>query len=105
VCQRKKERKNNYNVVKFGLRLYFMNMIFVIQHTSLSLLTPTALIGTALKPEAAQDVGSPGTLIILQLGQANNFVPLKQILLKHFWPRTRLTKILSAFDQTAGNFE
>ena len=32
VCLREKARKNNYNVVKFGLRLYFTNMIFVIQH-------------------------------------------------------------------------
>jgi hypothetical protein len=52
-------------------------MIFVIQHTSLSLLIPTALLGIALKPRSAQDVGTPGTLIILQLGQANNLVPLK----------------------------
>jgi len=35
------------------------------------------VLGIALKPGSAQDMGTPGTLIILHLGQANNLVPLK----------------------------
>jgi hypothetical protein len=35
------------------------------------------LLGIASKPGSAQDVGTSGTLIILQFGQANNLVPLK----------------------------
>jgi hypothetical protein len=72
-CLREKELQR----CKIGLRLYFTNMISVIQHTSLSLLTPTALLAITLKQRSAQDVGTPGTFIILQLGQANNLVPLK----------------------------
>jgi hypothetical protein len=59
-------------------------MIFVIQHTSLSLLTPTVLLGITLKPGSAQDVGTPGALIILQLGQANNLVQIKTDIIKTF---------------------
>jgi hypothetical protein len=57
-------------------------MLFVIQHTSISLLTPTVLLGIALKPGSVQDVGTPGTLIILQLGQANNLVRIKTNIIK-----------------------
>jgi hypothetical protein len=59
-------------------------MFFVIQHTSLSLLIPTALLGTVLKAGSAQDVGTPGTLIILQLGQAKILVLLKTDIIETF---------------------
>jgi len=42
------------------------------------------LLGIALKPGSAQDVGTPGTLIVLQLGQANNLVPLKTNIIETF---------------------
>jgi hypothetical protein len=59
-------------------------MIFVIQHTSLALLTPTVLLGITLKSGSAQDVSTPGALIILQFGQANNLVQIKTNIIKTF---------------------
>lgn len=63
------------------------------------------IVRYCFKTRLSTRCGNPSYINNFTTWQANNLVPLKLILLKHFWPRTRLTNILRAHAQTAGNFE